>query len=97
MVLKNSIEDVKEKNLIKILKGSFISIAITIVLLLIFSALLAYTNLNENISTYVIITVMGVSIIIGSLINFNNGKIRQNAYYCDVYGWDYGSDRDAVM
>ncbi|MBO6101212.1 MAG: hypothetical protein J6P07_07785, partial [Spirochaetaceae bacterium] len=33
----------------------------------------------------------------GSLINFNNGKIRQNAYYCDVYGWDYGSDRDAVM
>lgn len=33
----------------------------------------------------------------GSIINFNNGKIRQNSYYCDIYGWDYGTDRDAVM
>lgn len=33
----------------------------------------------------------------GSLINFNNGKVRQNSYYCDVYGWDYGTDREAVL
>lgn len=33
----------------------------------------------------------------GSLINFNNGKIKQNGYYADVYGWDYGSERKAVI
>ena len=76
MILKNSVEDVKEKNLIKILKGSLMSIIITIVLLLIFSALLAYTNLNESISTYVIIGVMGISIIIGSLMSTK--KVKKN-------------------
>jgi len=33
----------------------------------------------------------------GSLINFNNGKTKQNGYYADVYGWDYGQDRKAVI
>lgn len=33
----------------------------------------------------------------GSLINFNNGKIKQNGYYADVYGWDYASERKAVI
>ncbi|MCQ2587444.1 MAG: DUF5696 domain-containing protein [Treponema sp.] len=33
----------------------------------------------------------------GSLINFNNGKTKQNAYYSDVYGWDYATDRKAVI
>lgn len=25
----------------------------------------------------------------GALINYNNGKLSQNAYYANVYGWDY--------
>ena len=75
-MLKNSTEECKKNNLIKILKGSIISIVITIVLLLIFSALLAYTNLNENVSTYVIIAIMGISIIIGSLISTR--KVKKN-------------------
>ena len=75
-MLKNSTEECKKYNLIKILKGSIISIVITIVLLLIFSALLAYTNLNENVSTYVIIAIMGISIIIGSLISTR--KVKKN-------------------
>ena len=33
----------------------------------------------------------------GSVINFNNGKIRQNGYYADCYGWDYAMERKAVI
>lgn len=33
----------------------------------------------------------------GALINFNNGKVRQNGYYADVYGWDYATDRKALI
>ena len=33
----------------------------------------------------------------GSIIKFNNGKTKQNGYYADCYGWDYASDRKAVI
>ena len=33
----------------------------------------------------------------GSIINFNNGKTKQNGYYADVYGWDYATERKAVI
>ncbi len=33
----------------------------------------------------------------GSIINFNNGKTKQNGYYADFYGWDYATDRKAVI
>ena len=33
----------------------------------------------------------------GSIINFNNGKTKQNGYYADCYGWDYATDRKAVI
>lgn len=33
----------------------------------------------------------------GSIINFNNGKTKQNGYYADVYGWDWATDRKAVI
>lgn len=33
----------------------------------------------------------------GGLIDFNNGKIAQNSYYANVYGWDMGQDRSAVV
>ena len=33
----------------------------------------------------------------GSIINFNNGKVKQNGYYADCYGWDYAMERKAVI
>lgn len=33
----------------------------------------------------------------GSIINFNNGKTKQNGYYADIYGWDYATQRFAVI
>ena len=33
----------------------------------------------------------------GALINFNNGKIAQNSYYANMYGWDMCLARDAVV
>lgn len=33
----------------------------------------------------------------GALIHFNNTKNRQNAYYANVYGWNFSTDRNAVV
>ena len=33
----------------------------------------------------------------GSIINFNNGKIAQNPYYADMYGWDRAILRKALV
>ena len=33
----------------------------------------------------------------GALISFNNGKINQNSYYANVYGWDMALDREAIV
>ena len=55
-----------EKPFISIVKGILISFLFTIIILTIFSALLVYTNLSEQTIKPVILTVTGVSLLIGS-------------------------------
>lgn len=33
----------------------------------------------------------------GAIINYNNGKVAQNPYYANMYGWDYAIRRDSVV
>lgn len=33
----------------------------------------------------------------GGLINFNNGKVAQNSYFANMYGWDMAQNRSAVV
>ena len=61
---------------INIFKGVGIAFIITIVLLLIFSAILTFTNINENVINPVIITATGISILVGSSIG--NKKVKKN-------------------
>lgn len=64
------------KNAIRILKGSITAIILTLILLLIFAALLTYTAIQENVINPVIIVITGVSILVGSSIS--TLKIKKN-------------------
>lgn len=57
-----------------IAKGIGISLITTFILLIIFSALLTYTNISENTITPVILVITAISILIGSSI----GNIKMN-------------------
>lgn len=61
---------------INLIKGVGIAFIFTIILLIIFSAILTFTNINENVINPVIITITGISILIGSSIA--NNKIKKN-------------------
>ena len=63
-------------NLVRIIKGSGVAVLITLILLLIYSAFLTYTSLNENTMPIFIIAITVISILAGSLISSLN--IRKN-------------------
>ena len=64
------IEDIsKDKSSIKIIKGTVISIILSLILLTIYAALLSYTSISESTMVPVIITITGISILIGSSIS----------------------------
>ena len=64
------IEDIsKDKSSIKIIKGMVISIILSLILLTIYAALLSYTSISENTMVPVVITITGISILIGSSIS----------------------------
>ena len=62
--------------ILNILKGLVISIIFTLICLFVFSCLLVYTDINENLMQPIIIVITGISILIGSSIV--NIKIKKN-------------------
>ena len=70
-------KQIKEENMIiNVLKGAGISLLMTVILLIIFSLLLTYTNIQENVINPVIIMITAVSILIGSSIGI--GKMKKD-------------------
>ncbi len=66
--------ETSSNGIIKILKGSAISVVATLILLIIFALVLTYTNINENTMPTVVIIITGLSILIGSQIATRNIK-----------------------
>ena len=68
---------VKENNTIAtIAKGIGISLLITVIALIIFSIILTYTNIEENVINPVIMIITAISILIGSSIE--NTKLKKS-------------------
>ena len=65
-----------ENKFISIIKGVILSFLFTIVLLTIFAFLLVYTDLQETTIKPVIITVTGISILVGS--SLGTKKLKKN-------------------
>lgn len=61
-------------NLVRVLKGSVFAVVLTLILLLIYSALLTYTNLNESTMPVFIIGITVISILVGSIMSSVNIK-----------------------
>ena len=64
--------DKNENSIIKIVKGVGISFLITLFTIFIFSIILTYTNISENVIPVTIIVLTFISILIGSIITTKN-------------------------
>ena len=62
-------------NIIRIIKGSLLSIIVSVIFLIIFAMLLTYTNLSENTITPIVLAIVGLSILLGSY--FSTNKINK--------------------
>ena len=66
----------ENKTIINILKGVGISLIVTVIMLIIFSIILTYTNIQESAINPVIMIITAISILIGS--SLGNIKIKKN-------------------
>lgn len=81
------------KNIIRVIKGSGFAVIISLILLLIYAGLLTGTSISETTMTPVVITISGISILIGSSISSFKIKKRNvkwcscriNLYYCNLF------------
>lgn len=93
IINSKSTEIMPENNMIKIVKGSALAIAITLITLLGLALLLSYTNISENIIIPVIIIITAISIMIGSIFSsikikkqgIMNGAIVGSIYIVTIY------------
>lgn len=69
-------DSIKNNQFVIIFKGAIFSIMATLVLLFIYSAILAYTSVSESTIVPVIIILTGISILIGS--SLATAKIKKN-------------------
>lgn len=74
--MENLDKGMVNKNLINILKGSALSIVVTLILLFIFSIVLTYTSVQESLIAPVVIVITAISILAGSSIS--SLKIKKN-------------------
>lgn len=70
------VNESSSNSLLKILKGSILAIATTLIILLIYAIILTYTSVNEMTIPTVIIITTALSILIGSQIT--TSKIKKN-------------------
>ena len=88
-ITKNMVSERKTKedsNFVRIIKGSILSIILTIICLLIFSLILAYTNIPEKTMIPVITAVTAISILAGSIISVSKkGNNQWNISWINIY------------
>ena len=95
-ITKNMVSERKTKedsNFVRIIKGSILSIILTIICVLIFSLILAYTNIPEKTMIPVITAVTAISILAGSIISVSkiekkgiiNGALVGLIYILTIY------------
>lgn len=95
-ITKNMVSERKTKedsNFVRIIKGSILSIILTIICLLVFSLILAYTNIPEKTMIPVITAVTAISILAGSIISVSkiekkgiiNGTLVGLIYILTIY------------
>ena len=90
---KTQTEEKNNNNLIQIVKGSVISIVLSLIILLIVSAIMTVSNISETNIPTIIIIVSAISILIGSIISTRkinkkgiiNGGIVGAIYYVVLY------------
>lgn len=84
----------ENKIVVNILKGVGISLIATLILLIIFSVMLTYTNIQESVINPVIMIITAISILIGSsIVNMkirkngliNGGSIGRYLYYYNIF------------
>lgn len=83
----------ESSNVVKILKGSILSIVFTIICLLVYSIILTNTEISESTINYVVIGITGISILIGSIISVSriakkgilNGALVGGIYIIAIY------------